>query len=157
MSQKNNTLLYTWNFSSEKNRWKNWYTIALAMIIWLVVWWFLTKQYWMSIVILIISGLYLFMENNSSDNVIVNINELWIKINAEFYDFSRIWSYCFIYEWENSILLRLNLKNKWLSRIDLKVDNKITSNLKNLLPNFIEENPKEDLSFSDKVIKKLKL
>ena len=149
--------IYNWNFSTEKNRWELWYIIWFSVVVWLVTWGFFSWQYWMSFVILLISWLYFFMENNSEDIVQIAVTELWINIANSFYDFSRINSYTFIYEWPNATLLRLNLENKGIKNIDLKVDNNITADLKNILPNFIEENPKIDMTFSEKLIRMLKL
>jgi len=149
--------IYTWTFSSKKHRWTSWYIIAFSLVIWLVIWWFLTKQYWMSFIILLISWLMFFVENNSDDDIVVKINELWIKTWDTFYDFSRIDSYSFIYSGENAIYLRLNLNKKWLKNIDLIVDNKITRELNNILPSLLEENPKWELTLWERIITLLKL
>jgi len=150
-------MLYTWNFPDKKDRWQLWYTIVFSIVIWLVIWWFFTKQYWMSFVLLLMTWLIFYVENNSEDNILVEIWELWIKIWDGFYDYSKINSYTLIYEWENAVLLRLKLNKKWISLLDLKIDNTIALELKQILPQFIEENEKEDLSFSDKIIRILKL
>jgi len=150
-------IIYTWTFSSKKHRWSSWYIIAFSIVIWLVIWWFLTKQYWMSFIILLISWLWLFVENNSEDDIIIEINELWVKAWDSFYDFSRIDSYSFIYSWEKAIFLRLNMNKKWLRNIDLIVNNDVVSKLNNILPNFLEENPKEELTITEKIISLLKL
>lgn len=152
-----NKTIYAWNFPDVKDRGSLWYIIALSIVIGLVIWWFLTKQYGMSFILLLITGIAYFVENNSDDEVWVEITELWIRVGWTFYDFSRIPSYAFIYDGDNSIFLRLNLAKKWIKQIDLKVDNKITGELKQILPNFIEENPKQDLSFIERMIHLLKL
>jgi len=149
--------LYSWNFSSKKQRWTLWYTLVLSIVIWLVIWGFLTKQYGMSFLILLLTGLVYFVENNSADIVNVDINELWVKVWESFYDFSNISSFTLVYEWENAIFLRLNLTRKWLRYIDLNIDNDIALNAKEVLQNFVEENWKSDISFIDKLIKLLKL
>lgn len=150
-------IIYSWKFNDNKNRWPIWYTTAISIVLWLTIWWFFTKQYWMSFIILLIAWLVYFVENNSEDTVEVFLSDLWIKIDDWFYDYSKIDSYWFIYEWENSVLLRLHLNAKWLKVIDIKVDNEITSDLKNILLEYINENPKSELTFSEKLINLLKL
>ncbi len=150
-------MLYSWTFPDEKNRGQLWYIIVLSIIIWLVIWWFLTKQYWMSFIILLLSGIIFYIENNSNDNVKIDINELWIKVDDFFYDYSKIESFTLIYEWENAIVCRLNLQKKWIKQLDLKIDNTVALELKQILPNYIKENEKEDFSFTDKIIRILKL
>lgn len=150
-------MLYSWTFPDNKDRSQLWYIIALSIIIWLVIWWFLTKQYWMSFFIILLSWIIFYIENNSSDIIKVEITELWIKVDDFFYDYSKIDNYTFIYEWENAIICRLNLNKKWIKTVDLKIDNTIALELKNILPQYLKENEKEDFSFVEKIIRILKL
>ena len=149
--------IYNWEFSDDKNRWKLWYTIAISAVIWLSIWWVLTKQYWLSFIIIFISWIYFFVENNSSEHISVDINELWIKIDWFFYDFSKINKYWFIYHWEHAVALRLMLSKKWIKNIDLKINNDICWELKQILPNFLEEAEDSELTTSEKLINLLKL
>jgi len=149
--------LYTWTFEDKKDRSPVWYIIAFSVVVGLAVWWFLTKQYGMSFVVLLVAGVAFFVENNSEDHIQVRINELGMKVGEKFYDFSRINSYTFMYSWENAVLMRLSLNQRGIKMIDLKVDNTITSELKGILPNFIEENPQKDMSLVDRMIHLLKL
>lgn len=152
-----NDIIYNWSFSNDKNRWGLWYVWALSIIIWLVVWWFLTRQYIMSFLIILIAWVSFFIENNSEEITNVFITKLWIKVNNSFFDFSKIDSYTFIYEKENAVILRLSLIKKWIKYLDLNINNSIALALKEILPNFITEDEKIELSFSDKLIKMLKL
>jgi hypothetical protein len=150
-------IIYSWSFSNEKNRWSLWYIIALSVVIWLVVWWFLTRQYVMSFLIILITWVTFFVENNSEEVTQVFITNLWIKVNSTFYDFSKIASYSFIYDWENAIFLRLSLLKKWIKFLDLDIDNNIALDLKSILPNFLKEDRNSELTFTDKIIRMLKL
>jgi len=149
--------IYSWNFSSDKQRWGMWYIIAISVAIWLIIWWFLVKQYWLSFVLILISWLFYFVENNSPDLVQIEINELWIKINTIFYDFVWIESFSILYHWENAILARIILKQKWIKVLDLEINNQIAIDLKKILPNFIKEDDKITMSNIDKIIRLLKL
>lgn len=153
MSEK----IYSWKFNDTKNRWKMWYIIAISIVIWSTVWWFFTKQYWLSFIILLIAWLYYFVENNSVDTVEVQILDSWIKIDWVFYDYSSINSYWFIYKSEEPILLRIYLNKKWLRFIDVKINRQNTSNIRSAFSNNIEEDEKIELTFSEKMINLLKL
>ena len=158
MNNKTNTPdIYTWEFNDKKNRWSLWYIIALSIIIGLSIWWFLTKQYWMSFIVLLIAWFGYFVENNSDDQVVVKIKELWIKVSWTFYDYSSIESFWIVYKWENAILLRLNLNKRWLRHIDIKINNNLAGDLKSILEKFIEQTGKIDLTLSEKIIQLLKL
>lgn len=152
-----NNIIYSWNFSDNKNRGKFWYIIAISIVIWLAIWWILTKQYWLTFIVLLISWIIFYVENNSKEIIDVIISDLWIKISDVFYDYKKINTYWFIYRWDDAVLLRLNLNSRWLSKIDLKIDNKICLDLKNILNQFIEENENSELSTTDKLINFLKL
>ncbi len=153
----NNNPLYSWTFDDRKNRWYMWYIIALSVVIWLTIWGFLTRQYGMSFLFILIAWVTYFVENSSEDDIIVTVTDLWINVSNVFYDFSRINSYCFIYENDNAVYLKLMLKRKWLWLINLKIDNDVVSNLKQILPDFLEEDGKQDLTFTEKLINFLKL
>lgn len=152
-----NDIIYNWSFSNEKNRWSLWYIIALSVVIWLVIWWFLTKQYVMSFLVILITWVTFFVENNSEETTQVSITNLWIKVNSTFYDFSKISSYWLLYDWENAVFLRLALIKKWIKTLDLDIDNNIALDLKSILPNFLKEDKNAELTFTDKMIKILKL
>lgn len=149
--------IYSWEFDDNKNRWSLWYIIALSFVIWISIWWFFTKQYWMSFIVLLIAWLVYFVDNNSEDLVEVTITNLWVKIAWVFYDFIGIESFWIVYKWDEPVLLRLNLNKKWLRNIDVKIDSTIVKDIKDVLSDYIEETPKIELTFSEKMIKLLKL
>lgn len=157
---------YTWTFNDNKNRSSLWYIIALSIVIWLSIWWFLSKQYWMSLTILLLAWLVYFVENNSEDEIKINITDLWIKLLSvenpneawiTLYDYNNINWYSYVYENENAIYLRLNIYKKWIKTLDLKIDNSIVNELNSILPNFMEEHPRQKLNISEKIIHLLKL
>ena len=151
-------LLYSWSFDSKKNRSSLWYVIVLSIAIGLIIWGFLSKQFWMSFVIIILIWLIFYIENNSNDIVNINIIETWIKIENNFYAFSNLSSYTIIYENDMAVLLRLNISNKfWTRNIDIGIDNTIISDIKNILSNFLEENNEQQLTFIEKMTRLLKL
>lgn len=149
--------IYEWEFDDSKNRWPLWYVIALSIVLWLSIWWFFTKQYWMSFLVLLISWLVYFVENNSTDNIKVEISDLWIKIAWWFYNFSTINWFSIIYKSESPFLLRLHLTKKWLKTLDLNIEWQNISEIKTSLSNFIDELPRSEITFWEKIIQLLKL
>jgi len=149
--------IYTWEYDDGKDRWPYWYIIALSIIVWIVIWGFITGQYWMSFVVLFISGLFYYIENNSEDIVEIILTDLWFQIWKNFYEYAKIEKYTFIYEGDNPVLLRLVVNKSSLKNIDLKIDKDIFYELKDILPNYIQEDSKWELTFMEKLIHKLKL
>lgn len=150
-------LIYKWNFSDNKNRGRFWYIIAISIVLWIAIWWVLTKQYWLTIIILLVAWVTFFIENNSAEIIEVKVSDLWIKIWEYFYDYHKIEKYWFIYNWENAEFLRIYLNKSALKNIDLKIDNKICQDLKSILSQYLEESEKSELSWSEKLINFLKL
>ena len=155
--EKNINVLYEYSFSLEKTRWKLWYLVILAFLIWIVIWWFLTKQYGLSFVIILFAWVYLLVENNiDSNEVIVKITDLWIFINDSFYEYEKIPYFSIIYDKSNAVFLRLYL-NTGIKIINLDIDNEKVSEVKNILKKYINEKQKDKLSFFDKIVRLLKL
>ncbi|PZM85552.1 hypothetical protein DLH72_02060 [Candidatus Gracilibacteria bacterium] len=150
-------IIYSWNFSEEKNRGALWYIIAISVIVGVVFWGIMTKQYGLSIVIMLAAGVTFYLENNSGTLVNVSISSLGIKIGENFYDFGKINNFSFIYYKGNAVYLKLVLNKRGLKALNLRVDNKVCEDLKQILPNFLKEEKDGDLSFTDKLINILKL
>lgn len=149
--------LYNWSFDWKRQRWNLWYIIIISIAIWLIIWWFINKIYWLSFVIMILAWLMYFIENNSPDKINVIINELGIQVWTTFYDFWDIDSFTIIYDKSTPYILRLNLTKKWLKHLDLYITPDNTNQIRNTLLNFTQENWKQDLSFVEKITRLLKL
>ena len=151
------TSLYNWSYEDNKNRSPLWYIIALSVAIWLIIWWFFTRQYWMSIVVMLIVGFFFYIENNSEDTVDVIITELWIKVQDMFYDYSRIAGYSLVYSGDQAMYLRLNLKKRGIGTANLRIDNDIASNIRQILPNYIQEQDQQEVTLTERILHMLKL
>lgn len=155
--ETSSNILYNWNYEDNKNRSPLWYTIALSIAIWIIIWWFLTRQYGMSIVIMLVVWFFYFLENNSEDEVAVELTDLGIKVQWNFYDYSRIWWYSIVYNGEQAIHLRLLIKKRGIGILNLNIDNTIASNIRSILPNYIQENEKQEITLWERIIHLLKL
>lgn len=153
----NTELYYSWNFQDNKHRSLLWYILALSVAGGLIIFWFLSRQYGMSIVLLLVVGFYFFLEINSEDEVSVGITNLGIAVQDIFYDYSRIQSFRFIYDGSNAVYLRINIKKSWISSINIRVDNDIVTNIRPILTQFIEEDGKSEITLLEKIIHTLKL
>lgn len=69
-------VLYTWDYDDSRVRSSKWYIIALSLAIGLIIWGFATRQYGMSIVIMLLCGIAFFLENNAEDHIEVQITDL---------------------------------------------------------------------------------
>jgi len=112
----------------------------------------------MSFVIILLAWISFFAENNSEENLKVDLTETWIKIWNDFYDYPKFSAFSIVYNWEEPIFLRLHKKQKsWLRYLELDINKDNSNTIKNILLNVLEEAWEEELTFSDKMIKLLKL
>jgi len=111
----------------------------------------------MSFVFLLLTGIVFYVENNAEDTIQVQVNSLGIRVSETFYDFSRIRSFSFIYDGDKPVFLKLRVAQRGIPIVQLKVDATIVPELRPILASYIEEDPKEDLSFLDRIIHILKL
>lgn len=111
----------------------------------------------MSFVIILLTGLFYYLENNSSDTIQVDITRLWIGVEKQFYDYGNINSYTLIYAHKNAVYIRLSLNKKWIKHVDLHIDNEIAGHINDMLPQYIPENGQKDLTFTEKLTHWLKL
>jgi len=106
---------------------------------------------------MLIVGFFFFLENNAEDTVTIHITELWIKVQDIFYDYSRISSYSIVYSSDQALFLRLNLKKRGVWVANLRIDNKIASEIRPIISQYIEENPKEEITVLERITHFLQL
>jgi hypothetical protein len=146
----------SWTFN-EINRTTYWYIIALSIVIWISIWWIFTKQYWLSFIVILISGLYYFTETDSEEKIEVSLEDKWVYISKTLYNYKDIDFFQFINNKNRLFLLRLHLNKKGAKFIDVRIDENIKTDVEQKLLNIIEKYEDEELSFIEKSIFYLKL
>ncbi len=150
--------MFNWKFNSKKERGASWYTLAIIIALVLIIWWFIMGLYVMSIVVFMFVWVYLLVDNNYPEVIEVIINENGIKIGDSFYDYSKIETFSIIYDRENPVLLRLRLTQKGFKVLDIPLINTLkTSNIREFLLRYIQEDEKWELSATDKILNYLKI
>ncbi|EKE28053.1 MAG: hypothetical protein ACD_3C00106G0012 [uncultured bacterium (gcode 4)] len=150
--------MFNWQITTKKEKWAWWYMIALVISVALIIWWYITGLYAMSIVILLVIWVYILVENNSPDTLTVEINEDWINIWDEFYDFPKISTFTIMYSKNRPISIRLKLKTKWFKVLDIPFQNASNpAEIRAYLLNFITEDPKWEISWLESLTEYLKL
>lgn len=111
----------------------------------------------MSFIILLISWLVFFVENNSEDEVTVQVSNQWMYIWNTFYDYSSIKQYSVWYQNDSADFIRLHLTKRWIAILDLKISNEVLPEIQSYLSEFIEDGWKAEISSTDKLIRFLNL
>jgi hypothetical protein len=111
----------------------------------------------MSFIILLISWLVYFVENNSDDEIEVKVTEQGLYISNVFYDYSTIKKYSVWYQNDSPNLLRLHLSKASVAILDLKISAEILSQVQFYINDFIENWWKSEITSTDKLIRFLNL
>jgi hypothetical protein len=98
-----------------------------------------------------------FVENNSDDEVIVQISDQWIYIWNTFYDYSSIRQYSVGYQNDTAQFIRLHLTKRWIAVLDLKISNELLPQIQSYLWEYVEDGWKAEISSTDKLIRFLNL
>lgn len=149
--------LYQWQYHDNKERSPLWYILAFSIAVGFIIWGFITTQYGMSIVIMIVTWLFYFIEINADEIVRVKIAENGIFIQENFYDYSKITAYSYVYSGDEVVYMRIFLKNSPIWTLSVRVNNESVMTLETILPSFIWEAQKQDLGMIDKISYFLKL
>jgi len=149
--------IYKWEFSTEKDRSSIWYVIAFAIILWLTAWWIFERIYIFSFLVLLASGLYMYLENSSDENVVVKIVEDGIFVNSKKYLFKNIRWYQFVKNDEEFKKIRFIIKAKWIRILDFDINDDIMNDLDSILPEAIEKMDDVDMTSIEKFIEIIKL
>lgn len=114
-------------------------------------------MYIMSFVIVLLSWVYFFAENNAQDNIDVSVYDAWIDIWWSFYDYSRVEGYHIVYRKNNPVFLRLKIKIKALNIIDLPINSQVLSEIWEWLSYFVEDKWKIETTALEDLISYLKI
>lgn len=150
--------MFNWQFSNKKERSSSWYIWAIVVALALVIWGYLTTQYILSIVVILLVWVFFLIENNSPEIVSVTIDENGVLISESFYDFPKIETFAVIYNSNVPLYLRIRFKSRWLKIVDIPLEWKINAaDLRAFLLQYIEEDSKTEMSTTDKLVNFLKL
>ena len=150
--------MFNWFYSSNKNKTKTWYIVAITIVLSLALWWLVQWIYAMTIVVLLLAWVYFLVENNSSDTIWILINDEWIFIWNQLYAYSQLESFSVIYSWSNPIILRLKLKWNNSNSVDIYLVEWINiGDLRTFLSRYINEDSEIELSFLEIILHLLKL
>ena len=150
--------MFSWEFSSKKEKNALWYLIAGVVGLTLIIWGISIGLYIMSVVVFIFAGVYILVENNSPETVHVEVNENGIEIEETFYDYGKIESFGYVYQNSTPLFLRLHLKSKTLRMVDVPLTQDVNpAEMRAYLGGFLPESEQSELSFTERMIQLFRL
>lgn len=87
----------------------------------LAIWGTISGIYALTVVIVIMVGVYILLENNAPETTRAIINENGVGIGEVFYDYGQIQGFEIVYDHEAPCFIRISLKKNNLRTIDIPV------------------------------------
>jgi hypothetical protein len=149
---------YSWAFETRFHRGKQWYMIAVTLILTLILMSFLLGAYPLGIVGILFVGVYLLYDINTPDMTRVDITTSGILINNELYSYPKIREFGIIRITEGPTILRIVVKNHMINNLDVFMDPKMDiEEIRLFLSTAIPENPQIRFSVIERILLGLRL
>lgn len=150
--------MFSWQFTTHKDRPKSWYLIALVVVLFLVIYGIYEWLYLMSVVSFLFAGVYIMMENNTNPITSVLVDEQKIKVNSSVYELSKISRFAYLSDNEKVMMLRIFPKKSIATIIDIPLTEEVdTVALREFLETKIEFDADVDWGKSDRIIHAMRL
>ena len=111
--------MFNWQVPGRKNHSPRWYIMAGIFALSLAIWGIFTQIYALSVVVVILCGVYIMLENNAPDVVEAIVNENGIGIGEVFYDYGQIEDFTLVFNGQEAESIRLKLKKSNLRTMDI--------------------------------------
>lgn len=135
--------MFSWNIATQNTKGTAWYTTAGVSALAFIVWGIFVGLYALSIAVFIFVGVYLLIENNAPESTMIVVDENGININGGFYDFPSVEDFSIVYDNRKPIFLRLKLKKKGMSTLDIELTQDVNSQeLRSFLLQYVPESEK---------------
>ncbi len=154
--------MYEWTIPGKKEHSWSWYMVAGISMLSLAIWGTISGIYALTVVIVIMVGVYILLENNAPETTRAIINENGIGIGEVFYDYGQIQGFEIVYDSEVPCFIRISLKKNNLRTIDIPVtmikEAEFTLwEIRAFLLQYLQEGEWSELNFVDRIIEKLGL
>lgn len=151
--------MFSWTISSFNNKGIGWYITAGIGSLALIIWGFFVGLYAMSIVVFMVVGVYILIENNAPESTVMMVDENGVHIGNSFYDYPSIDEFSIIYDGKKPILLRIKIKKRWISLIDIELNQDVNvAELRFFLAQYLKESEKwGELTNSERLMRYLKI
>jgi hypothetical protein len=149
--------MFNWQVPGRKNHSSKWYIMAGIFALSLAVWGIFTQIYALSVVVVILCGVYIMLENNAPDVVDAIANENGIGIGEVFYDYGQIEDFTIVFNGQIAESLRLKLKKSNLRTMDIPLMDVPVADIRAFLLGYLPEGEGIGLGLVDKMIDRMGL
>lgn len=150
--------MFSWQFSSQKERHPQWYIVAVIVVLFFVVYGIFTGMYLMSIVTFLFAWVYILMENNATPTVTVMVNDRVIQIGSAIYDFDKLSKFTILSRDGVPAIFRIWIKKSLTPTIDIPLIAEVDAYaLKDFLSEYVEYDSEAEFTKSDMIIEAMGL
>lgn len=154
--------MHEWIVPGKKNHSASWYTIAGILTLSLAIWGVFSGIYALTVVVIIMAGVYILLENNAPETARAVINQNGVGVGDAFYDYGQISSFSLVFDQETPKFLRIALKKNNLRTIDIPVEGLLETGVeivevRAMLLGYVIEGEGTELNSIDRLIEKLGL
>jgi hypothetical protein len=151
--------MFSWTVSLKQERSAAWYSAAAIVAASLIVWGFIEAIYALSIVVIILVGVFFLVENNAPEHVEITVDDNGIGVGPEFYDYPKISNFGIIYDQGKPVLLRLQLHVRGIKTldVDLPAGAVNAAELRAFLSQYAEESKDAELGATERITRMLGL
>ncbi len=150
--------MFSWQFSSQKERHPQWYIVAVIVVLFFVVYGIFTGMYLMSIVTFLFAWVYILMENNATPTVTVMVNDRVIQIGSAIYDFDKLSKFTILSRDGVPAIFRIWIKKSLTPTIDIPLIAEVDAYaLKDFLSEYVEYDSEAEFTKSDRIIEAMGL
>lgn len=151
--------MFEWIIAWRKNHSSQWYMAAGIVTISLIFLGIYMQIYALSVVIVLLAGVYVMLENNWPEEIVIQISEIGINIGNQMFDYGQIEDFSLIFDSNIPRQLKIRLKSKGLKsmEVDLSTFDYNIADLRAFLLNYIPEGEAGEITMTERIADRLGL
>jgi hypothetical protein len=151
--------MFEWIIAGRKNHSSQWYITAWIVTISLIFMGIYMQIYALSVVIVLLAGVYVMLENNGPEEIMIQISEVGINIWNQMFDYGQIENFSIVFDSSVPRQLKIRLKSTGIKsmEVDLSGFGYNIADLRAFLLNFIPEGEAGEITLTEKIAESLGL
>jgi hypothetical protein len=124
----------------EQQRGKNWYLLAGAILLTLLIFSFLTKNLLFAFILIVSSAIIIMNDGKKSENIKIILNGDGVAVGRQFYDYDAIENFSILYKPNEKVKnIYCEFKNTFRQRLSLPLENMNPLQIREFLLQYLPE------------------
>ena len=134
-----------------------WFIVFAAIISLFIIYAFYSKDYFFAAAMIAFAVTYVILQREKPKSVKVTLSKYGIKVGNEVYQYSQIIAFWLIYKPPYMKTLNIRIKNRWAQDIMINMHNEDPAEIREMLSAMIPEWQGKEESFTESLIRLLRL